>query len=204
MPSCAPPAAGKSVFQMSALPVGSASFRSQCPSDRKRPVSFFSFFHNINKYISNALNPSISKKKPGIGGWRGKVVKYTSSYTLHNSLSHPVSLFLSRREAGYVWCLPLSEISGLSFDSTLLSPFLFFCLILLLFLPYLFSAGWSIHLSSFQKILQYFSLRDRLFCMVPIQQLGEVSCHMALVFAFVHLCNTLKKIHCFCPFLFYT
>ena len=33
---------------------------------------------------------------------------------------------------------PLSEISGLSFDSTLLSPLMFFCLVLLLFLSYLF------------------------------------------------------------------
>ena len=33
---------------------------------------------------------------------------------------------------------PLSRISGLSFDSTLLSPLLFFCLVLLPFLSYLF------------------------------------------------------------------
>ena len=33
---------------------------------------------------------------------------------------------------------PLSWISGLSFDSTLLSPLLFFCLVLLPFLSYLF------------------------------------------------------------------
>ena len=33
---------------------------------------------------------------------------------------------------------PLSGISGLSFDSTFLSPLLFFCLVLLLFLSYLF------------------------------------------------------------------
>ena len=31
---------------------------------------------------------------------------------------------------------PLSGISGLSFDSTLLSPLLFFCLVILLFLSY--------------------------------------------------------------------
>ena len=44
---------------------------------------------------------------------------------------------------------------------------------------------------------QYFSFRDRLFCMVPVQQLGEVSwsmvcaacCHMTLVFAIMHLYN---------------
>ena len=33
---------------------------------------------------------------------------------------------------------PLSGISGLSFDSTLLSPLLFFCLVLLLFLSIVF------------------------------------------------------------------
>ena len=33
---------------------------------------------------------------------------------------------------------PLSGISGLSFDSTFLSPLLFFCLVLLPFLSYLF------------------------------------------------------------------
>ena len=33
---------------------------------------------------------------------------------------------------------PLSEISGLSFDSALLSPLLFFCLVLLPFLSYIF------------------------------------------------------------------
>ena len=42
-----------------------------------------------------------------------------------------------RREAGDVRC-PLSGSSELSFDSTLLSPLLFFCLVLALFLSYLF------------------------------------------------------------------
>ena len=88
---------------------------------------------------------------------------------------------------------PLSGISGLSFDSTLLPTLLLFSLSLLLFLSYLFfSACWSILLNFSQKILQYFSLRDTLFCMVSVQQLGEVSwsvvcaaCdHMALVFFF--------------------
>ena len=45
---------------------------------------------------------------------------------------------LPRREAGDVDVSPLSGISGLSFDSTLLSPLLFFCLILLPFLSDLF------------------------------------------------------------------
>ena len=62
-----------------------------------------------------------------------------------------------------------------------------------------------------RKNLQYFSLGDRLFCMVPVLQLGEVSwsvvcaacCHMALVFAVMHLCNTncfIASVHSF----FYT
>ena len=62
---------------------------------------------------------------------------------------------------------PLSGISGLSFDSILLSP--------LVLLPspvtlsvLSFSACWPFLLHFFQKILQYFSLRDRLFCMAPV------------------------------------
>ena len=47
----------------------------------------------------------------------------------------------------------------------------FFCLIFFLFL--FFSACWSISLNFSQKILQYFSLRDSLFCMVSVKQLGE-------------------------------
>ena len=62
---------------------------------------------------------------------------------------------------------PLSGVSGLSFDSTLLST--------LVLLPSLvtlsvlsFSACWHFLLNFFQNILQYFSLRDRLFCMAPV------------------------------------
>ena len=49
-----------------------------------------------------------------------------------------LSPYIPPREAGDVWYLPPSGISGLSFDSTLLSPLLFFCLVLLSFLSYLF------------------------------------------------------------------
>ena len=38
-----------------------------------------------------------------------------------------VCYLLPKRETRDAWCLPLSGISWLSFDSTLLSPFLFFC-----------------------------------------------------------------------------
>ena len=90
---------------------------------------------------------------------------------------------------------PLSGISGLSLDSIFLSPVLFLCLVLLPFLS--FSACWPVLLNFFQKILQYFSLKDRLFCMAPLWQLGEISwlvvcaacCHMTLVFAVMHLYN---------------
>ena len=58
---------------------------------------------------------------------------------------------------------PLSGISGLSFDSTLLSPLLFFCLVLLPFLSYCFLPAGPFFSTFFQKILQNFSLRDRLF-----------------------------------------
>ena len=59
------------------------------------------------------------------------------------------------REAGDFWCFlppppPISRISGLSFDSTLLSPLSFFCWVLLLFLScLLFSACWPILLTFF-------------------------------------------------------
>ena len=70
-------------------------------------------------------------------------------------------------EAGDVWCLPLSGISGLSFDSTLLSPLLFFCLLPLLSLSCLFFILLSLRilLTFFLKILQHFSFGDRLFGM---------------------------------------
>ena len=60
---------------------------------------------------------------------------------------------------------PLSGISGMSVDSTLLFPLLFFCLLLLLFLPRLFSSAYLPTLLTFlfQRILRYFSSRERLF-----------------------------------------
>ena len=86
-----------------------------------------------------------------------------------------------------VWCLPLltsegrtvmsdvsppSGIAGLSFDSTLLSPRLFFCLVLLLFLSYFFlPAGpllWTFFFFFSRKFFNIFHLGDRLFCMAPV------------------------------------
>ena len=109
-------------------------------------------------------------------------------------------------------------ISGLSIDSTFLSPLFFFYLLQLLFLscPFFFCL-WPILLFFVcfvvVLILQYFSFRDRLFCMAPVQQLGEVSrlvvcaacCHkMAPVFAVLHLYNILyiASVHSFFFFFF--
>ena len=121
----------------------------------------------------------------------------------------------------------LSRISGLSFDSTLLSPVLFFsaqsqycfCLVF-------FSASWLIPLNFFLKNSSvFFSFRDRLFCVAPVQQLAEVNwsvvcaacCHMALVgiccceFMFLLLLFVCFFVvvfqflfDCFCSFLFHS
>ena len=60
----------------------------------------------------------------------------------HSALARPFSFHLEGRPgmSDVSPPLPLSGISGLSFDSTLLSPLLFFSLVLLLCLSYLFSA----------------------------------------------------------------
>ena len=110
------------------------------------------------------------------------------------------ALGFSRREAGDVWCLPsvwnLRAVIWFHFASSSLvllpGPVTLSALS--------FSACWPFLLNFFQKILQYFSLRDRLFCMAPVEQLGEDSwsvvcaacCHMTLVFAVMHLYNILE------------
>ena len=64
---------------------------------------------------------------------------------------------------------PLSGISGLSFDSTLLSPLVLLPSPVSVTLSVLsFSVCWSILLNFFQKILQYFWFRDWLFCIAPV------------------------------------
>ena len=62
------------------------------------------------------------------------------------AVDHSIRLPESRPGVSYVFLL--SGVSRLSFVSTLLSPFLFFCWVLLLFLSYLFSACWLILLTS--------------------------------------------------------
>ena len=73
------------------------------------------------------------------------------------------------RKPGMSDVSPLSGISGLSFDSTLLSPLLFILLPSPVTLSVSsFSACWSILLNLKKKILQCFLLRDMLFCMAPV------------------------------------
>ena len=73
-----------------------------------------------------------------------------------------------RREAGDVWCLP----PVWNLRAVIWFHFAISCLVLLpspVTLSILsFSACWSFLLNFFLKILQYFSLRDRLFCMGPV------------------------------------
>ena len=73
-----------------------------------------------------------------------------------------------RRKAGDVWCIPpvwnLRAVIWFHFaiSSLVLLPSPVTLSVLS------FSACWAFLLNFFQKILQYFSLRDRLFCMVPV------------------------------------
>ena len=89
------------------------------------------------------------------------VLKYVLAM-LHRYLSIP------RREAGDVWCLPpvwnLRAVIWFHFaiSSLVLLPSPVTLSVLS------FSACWPFLLNFFQKILQYFSLRDRLFCMAPV------------------------------------
>ena len=77
-------------------------------------------------------------------------------------------VFIPGREAGDVWCLPpvwnLRAVIWFHYaiSSLVLLPSPVTLSVLL------FSACWPFLLNFFQKILQYFSLRDRLFCMAPV------------------------------------
>ena len=73
-----------------------------------------------------------------------------------------------QREAGDVWCLPLvwNLRAVIWFHFAISSLVLLPSPVTLSFLS--FSACWPFLLNFFQKILQYFSLRDRLFCMAPV------------------------------------
>ena len=73
---------------------------------------------------------------------------------------------------------PTSWISGPSFKSPFLSPLLFFCLVLTLFLSCHFSADGPFSLPFFQKILKHFPLRVWLFCVAVVEQLGDGMCSL--------------------------
>ena len=68
--------------------------------------------------------------------------------------------------SGYV--SPLSGISGLSFDSTLLSPLLFFCLVLLPFLSYRFLPAGPFFKKFSRKFFNIFLEEIGFFCMAPV------------------------------------
>ena len=88
---------------------------------------------------------------------------------LHNCIT-PTRLppHAPRREAGDVWCLPpvWNLRAAIWFSSAISSLVLLPSPVTLSVLS--FSACWPFLLNFFQKILQYFSLRDRLFCMAPV------------------------------------
>ena len=92
--------------------------------------------------------------------------KSTSKTSIFSTLFS--SSYSARREAGDVWCLPpvwnLRAVIWFHFaiSSLVLLPSPVTLSVLS------FSACWPFLLNFFQKILQYFSLRDRLFCMAPV------------------------------------
>ena len=88
----------------------------------------------------------------------------------------PCLLCHLQRETGDVWCLPLlSGISGLLFDSPFLSPLLFFCQVLLLFLSCHFSAyGLVSGFFSHKKLSNiFYCIQVRLFHTALVEQLGD-------------------------------
>ena len=97
---------------------------------------------------------------------RGCILYGSLTMVIQLHFLHSFSLPSPEERPGMSDVSPLLGISGLSFDSTLLSPLLFFCLVLLLFC--LFSACWSILLNFFQKILPiYFVKRYAFFVWHP-------------------------------------
>ena len=140
--------------------------------------------------------------------WVIKILCIFNPYFLLPSVL-PFSFSCPRREAGDVWCLPrLCNLRAVIWFHFAIS-----CLVLLpspVTLSVLsFSACWPFLLNFFQKILHIFRLRDRLFCMAPVLQLGEDSwsvvcaacCHRTLVFAVMHLYNFFLLL---VPFFLYT
>ena len=114
--------------------------------------------------------------------------------------------FVPRREAGDVWCLP----TVWNLRAVIWFHFAISSLVLLpspvTLSVYLFLPAGPFFWTFFQKSVQYFSLRDRLFlygfCLAV--RISAACCHMALVFAVMHLCNILHFLLLLSiPFLLY-
>ena len=101
-------------------------------------------------------------------GWLGSKHQLPTYLTLTLSCWSYLCLIGPRREAGDVWCLPpvWNLRAVIWFHFAISSLYLLPSPVTLSVLS--FSASWPFLLNFFQKILQYFSLRDRLFCMAPV------------------------------------
>ena len=140
--------------------------------------------------------------------WTVLCIRYLRlSLGLYLELSQTIVIFFfflsnaHRREAGVSDVFPLSGISLRAVSLiplVYISPLLFFCLVLLLFLSYPFFCFWPIPMTSFPLNL-HFPKGRFLFgsCQLWFEQLGDeyfswwyvqhnLCCHMALVLAFVH------------------
>ena len=116
------------------------------------------------------------------------------------------------REAGDVWCLPLVwDIRTVIWFQCTISALVLLPTPTALCLVFLFCLqAHSCYFFFPQKILQFFSSRERLFCIALVLQLGDdswwVDCtacrHLTLVFAIIHFYISTYFV-CFCSFLFY-
>ena len=107
----------------------------------------------------------------------GSMCSLCCHMALVSAFMHLYSIFNLRaqREAGNFLCLPLSGISGISvWSHCSVSPLLFFCIVLLLFLSYPF-CFWPILLTSFSLKLHF--PKGSLFCVALVclfsERLGE-------------------------------
>ena len=135
----------------------------------------------------------------------------TTFHSINSPNSSPRSY--PRREAGDVWCLPpvWNLRAVIWFHFAISSPVLLPSPVTLSVLS--FSARWSILLNCFQKILRYFSLRDRLFLygsclaarrsklvggMCSMLPYGTgICCYTFLYFLFFYCCDSLVFRHIF-------
>ena len=127
------------------------------------------FMHCLHHVIDNVF--FLCCWSPRLIVWNGGEFFRYFHFLLYVSVSNnkQKSYYKScRREAGDVWCLPpvwnLRAVIWFHFaiSSLVLLPSPVMLSVLSV------SACWSFLLNFFQKILQCFSLRDRLFCMAPV------------------------------------